>query len=203
MIKQSALVLGLTLFLIAPASAAEKAAINPSSRISATVQTLVGRTLTVKTDKGKGLSVDLPEDVHITRRLPASLDDVAAGQFIGCTAVERVDGKLYAQEIHIIPEAMRGSGEGHYPWGDEPNTTMTNGNVKALEGVAQGKSIHVTYKGGERTIEIPPYVMVTRIEEVGVDALNPGVQVSLFLKDDVKTAAVARYVTIEGAVSPK
>ncbi len=41
----------------------------------------------------------------------------------------QADGTQKAVEIHIFPEAMRGTGEGHRPWDLMPNSTMTNATV--------------------------------------------------------------------------
>jgi hypothetical protein len=53
---------------------------------------------------------------------------------------------------------MRGAGEGHYPWGDAPKTTMTNGNIEHVAGIADGNIIKVSYKGGQTEIVIRPGV---------------------------------------------
>jgi len=42
------------------------------------------------------------------------------------------DGSLNAVEVHIFPESMRGTGEGHYPWDLRPQSTMTNANVEQI-----------------------------------------------------------------------
>jgi hypothetical protein len=79
----------------------------------ATVEKLEGEKLTVKTEAGEELTLTLP-DMSIVRSRPATVADVKAGQFIGCTAVEGLDGKLRAREIHVLPESLRGTGEGHF-----------------------------------------------------------------------------------------
>ena len=113
------------------------------------------------------------------RSRTATVADVKAGQFIGCTAVEGPDGKLRAREINILPESMRGVGEGHYPWGGAPKTTMTNGNIEHVAGITDGNVIKVSYKGGQIEIEIQPGVTVSVIEVVGRDALKPGTKITL------------------------
>src|SRR5271169_4363927 len=102
--------------LIAPAMA-EDAPNNLPPRISGIVEALDDQTLRLKSISGEDVALTLPPDIKVIRSKPASLADVKSGEFIGCTAVEGPDGKLHAEEIHIIPEAMRGLGEGHYPWG--------------------------------------------------------------------------------------
>ena len=176
------LVIAFALIMTIPAFAQAQA---PAKmlRTGATIEKFDGHKLTVKTDAGEELSLTLPADVRVTRSRPATLADVKAGQFIGCTAVEGPDGKLRAKEIHILPESMRGVGEGHYPWNDAPKTTMTNGNIEHVAGITDGNVIKVSYKGGRSEIEIRPDVTVTVIEVAGRDALKPGTKINLFAQE--------------------
>ena len=50
----------------------------------------------------------------------ASMADIKPGMFVGSTAMPGADGNLTAVEVHIFPEAMRGTGEGHRPWDLKP-----------------------------------------------------------------------------------
>ncbi len=193
---RTALPLAFMMICSLPATAVETVPKNSKSLL-AVVEALQDHDLRVKGADGKSFSAALSPEVRVTRQRKAAISDVKAGQFIGCTAVEHADGKLYAEEIHILPEEMRGAGEGHYPWGDMPNTTMTNGAVKQLVGVSDGKVLHVTYKGGQSEIQIPKDVTVTRIDVASVDELKPGVPVTIFLVEDVSGKPVARYISIQ------
>ena len=55
----------------------------------------------------------LPDDVRIGGVEAAKLSDIAAGNYVGTTAVKQADGNLKALEVHIFPESSRGTGEGH------------------------------------------------------------------------------------------
>jgi hypothetical protein len=110
--------------------------------------------------------------------------DLAAGKFVGCTAVKRADSLLHATECHIFPESMRGMGEGHNPMGP-PNTTMTNGNVSAItNGQVMSNSggasavINVTYQGGQQRIQVGPDADITKIDAGTPAMLKPGVKVT-------------------------
>ena len=111
----------------------------------------------------------------------STLGEVKANDFIGCTAVEGPDGKLIAQEIHIIPESMRGLGEGHYPFGG-PKTTMTNGNVEEFAAKTDGRKLRVSYKGGESTIDVGPETPVTKMVAGSADQVAKGAVVNAFVK---------------------
>src|SRR5450432_3772704 len=45
-----------------------------------------------------------------------SLAEINQGSFVGSTGMPQADGSQKAIEVHIFPESMRGTGEGHYPW---------------------------------------------------------------------------------------
>lgn len=184
--------IALALLFTAPAMAADApAAPPPVAPVSGTVTSINATTVVVKGADGKENTFTLAPKVGITKTRAGTVADVKAGQFIGCTAVEGPDGKLRAQEIHIFPEAMRGTGEGHYPWGNQAKTTMTNGNVETLTGVADGQTIKVTYKGGTTTVLIPPSVTVTVIEAAALSDVKVGSMVTVFSTtgaDGTKTA---------------
>ena len=68
--------------------------------------------------------IALPEKVSINLRTPTDISAINSGSFVGATASPRADGTLVASEVHIFPESMRGTGEGHRPM--EGANTMTN-----------------------------------------------------------------------------
>jgi hypothetical protein len=59
------------------------------------------------------LKVKLVENTPVRAVAGASLSDIKPGFFVGITAKPQPDGTQKALEIHIFPEAMRGTGEGH------------------------------------------------------------------------------------------
>src|SRR5262249_21516100 len=85
--------------------------------------------LDVKARSGENLKVKLADNAPVRAVVKASLSDVKPGSFVGITAMPQPDGTQKAVEIHIFPEAMRGTGEGHRPWDLMPNSTMTNAPV--------------------------------------------------------------------------
>ena len=77
--------------------------------------------------------------------------------------------------MHIFPEQMRGTGEGHRPYAPVPNSTMTNGTVggATVTGV-DGSTIVVKYKDGEKKIVVPPGAPIVRYEIGGKADLKSG-----------------------------
>jgi len=179
-----------TMWLLPLACVALYAAAQPAARrggppINGTVISLQGQTLQVDTRANGPVTLTLTPQARIIDQEPAALTDVKAGRFIGTTAVQEADGKLHAREIHIFPESMRGAGEGHYPMGP-PNTTMTNGDVKAVSGsVAKAASgagklvLLISYKGGQSRVEVPPNVTVTMMQAGTAALLTPGANVTV------------------------
>lgn len=184
------------LSLLAGVAAATDQAASKLLRVSATVEQLDGQTLKINTAPGAELSLALPAGVRVLRSKPATIADVKPGQFIGCTAVEGEDGKLHAKEIHILPESMRGVGEGHYPWGNAPKTTMTNGNIEQVAGITDGHVIKVSYRGGQSDIEILPGATVTTIEVVSRNMLEPGTKITLFAHKNPDGTVIPQFIRI-------
>jgi len=148
------------------------------ARILGTVDSFNGQILSVKAQDGQVASITVPPDLKVMANAKASLADIKPGDFVGSAADKGPDGKLHAEEVHIFPEAMRGTGEGHRPMGPDPNRTMTNGTVTmagpedrtmtngTVSGVSGGSSrtIVLKYKDGEQVIEVAPDTpIVTRV----------------------------------------
>src|SRR5258708_26220105 len=89
--------------------------------------------------------------------------DIKEGTLLGSAAMPPPDGSQRALEVHIFPEQMRGTGEGHRPYAPVPNSTMTNGSASGatVSGV-DGSTMVVKYKDGEKKIVVPPDAPIVR-----------------------------------------
>jgi hypothetical protein len=141
------------------------------------ISTVEKQALKVTTSAGE-VQVKLPDDVRIGGVEAAKLSDIAAGNYVGATAVKQADGNLKALEVHIFPESSRGTGEGHRPWDLQPGSTMTNANVEKVEQVAvekvQGQLLTLKYKDGEQKVFIPPETPIVRNVPGDRSLLKPG-----------------------------
>jgi hypothetical protein len=169
--------------------------------IRGTVQSLDGQVLTVSTPAGS-VRVQLLQPTRVATVVPSDREHITDGSFLGITSVTQPDGSQRAVEVHVFPEAMRGTGEGSYSWdfpgadgggskmtnGTAVRSTMTNGTVsrsKMTNGTVtaqgNGSSLTLQYKdgtsGGSQTIEIPPGIPVVAIEPGQSDDLQPGAHV--------------------------
>ena len=129
-------------------------------RVRGTIDSVSGSTLNVTARDGAKVTVKLAENAAVVGVAKASLSDVKQGGFVGITAMPLPDGTQKAVEIHIFPEAMRGTGEGHRPWDLMPNSTMTNATIDSEVAISDGQKLVLKYKDGEKTFIVPANVAV-------------------------------------------
>jgi hypothetical protein len=146
-------------------------------RVRGTIEKVDGNTLTVKAGDGTAVTLMLTSDAAVVSVVKATLADVKEGSFVGSAAMPQPDGSQKALEVHIFPETMRGTGEGHRPF-TVPNSTMTNGTVGDMVTASDGQSLTVKYKGGDKKIVVPPGVPIVRYEISGRSELKPGSHVT-------------------------
>jgi hypothetical protein len=127
----------------------------PPVRVRGTIDSVNAQTLAVKSRDGATVDIKLADTTPVRAVAKASLADVKQGGFVGITAMPQPDGTQKAVEIHIFPEAMRGTGEGHRPWDLMPNSTMTNATVDSEVAVSDGQKLVLKYKDGEKTFIVP------------------------------------------------
>lgn len=128
-------------------------------RIRGTVASLSADTLVVKTTDGTDKTVTLAPKWSATAVVPSTMSAIKPGTFIG-TAATGPDDHLVAREVVVFPPAMKGSGEGHYPWDLGPQSTMTNATVNGDVTETHGQELSLSYKGGESKVMVPPGIPV-------------------------------------------
>jgi hypothetical protein len=87
------------------------------------------------------------------------------------------DGSLNAVEVHIFPESMRGTGEGHYPWDLQPQSTMTNANVEQVVSAVDGRTLTLKYKDGEKKITVLANAPIVTYVPGDKSDIKPGAKV--------------------------
>ena len=147
------------------------------TRIRGTIEQVEGNTLTIKARGGELMKVKVPDNVVVIGITKASIADIGNGKFIGTTTVGQRDGALVAEEVHIFPENMRGTGEGHRDWDLRPESKMTNANVANIKNMGDGKVLTVQYKGGEKQVLVTPRTNVVTFEPASRAELKPGAPV--------------------------
>jgi hypothetical protein len=150
------------------------------TRIRGTVATLEGQTLTVKSRDGTLVSIALAPNYTVRAVVKKSLADIKTGDYVASTSVRGSDGKLHAVEVHIFPEAMRGTAEGQFPWDLVPQSLMTNATVTGVVKGTGATAITVAYKGTSSEILVGPDVPVVGYAPADASLLVPGAAVFVF-----------------------
>jgi hypothetical protein len=172
MMRRVAIVGGFALVLAASTTWAQD-----SVRVRGTIERVEGQTLVVKSRDGAELKVALANNALIVGIVKASLSDIKPGSFVGVTGMPQPDGSQKAVEVHIFPEAMRGTGEGHRPWDLRPQSTMTNANVEQTVAGNDGHTLTLKYKDGEKKIIVPPDTPIVTYMPGDKSELKPGVKI--------------------------
>jgi hypothetical protein len=158
-----------------PVTSATWAQQPPPVRLRGTIEAVEGNVVTVKAAGGADAKVILADKAVIIAVVKATLAEIKEGTFLGSAAIPQADGTQKAVEVHIFPEEMRGTGEGHRPYPPVANGTMTNGSASGatVSGI-EGSTITVKYTGGEKKIIVPPNAPILRYEIGGKADLKPG-----------------------------
>jgi hypothetical protein len=138
------------------------AAAGTPERVRGTIASLVGQKMVVHGKHGKDVTVMLDANLGVAGVIKASLADIKPGVFIG-TATTDAGSELQSVEVVVFPPAMKGVGEGHYPWDLPGASKMTNATVATDVKGVDGQTVTVKYKGGEKKIKIPANVPIVTL----------------------------------------
>jgi hypothetical protein len=148
-------------------------------RTRATIDEVGPDSITLTSRSGERLTIALTSNTTVVAIVSIKLEEIKPGSFIGSAAIPQADGTQRALEVHVFPESMRGTGEGHRPFDLQPQSTMTNGTVGSVTGTT-GRTLTVTYQGGETTITVPPETPIVTYEPGTRAMLVAGAHVILF-----------------------
>jgi outer membrane lipoprotein SlyB len=166
--------LGMSLLLVLAAAVAEA---QQPTRVRGTIERVDGPLLMVKSRDGAELTVRLPDNVVVTGLVARAITDIKAGDYVGSAAMPAADGALRALEVHIFPENMRGTGEGHRPHDLLPESTMTNATVAETVQRVDGHTLTLKYKDGEKTLIVPRETPIVTYVPGERSELKPGAKI--------------------------
>ncbi len=146
-------------------------------RVRGTIESIDSSSYVIDARDGAKVKVALAENAQIAAVVKASLADIKQGLFVGVTAMPQADGSLSALEVHIFPEAMRGTGEGHYSWDLRPQSTMTNANIDEVVTAVDGQTLTLKYKNGEKKIFVAADTPIVAYVRGDNSDLKPGAKV--------------------------
>ena len=166
--------LALLLVLACGVAAAQN---SPPVRMRGTVESFAAPNLVIRERSGKMFTLIVPEETGVAEVIPTDITSIQPGSFVGTAALPRADGKLESLEVVVFPEAARGAGEGHYPWDLKPESSITNATVADLARSADGRTLTLRYKGGEKTVVVPNGVPVVTLRPGDRSLIVPGAKV--------------------------
>jgi hypothetical protein len=168
-----------------------------SVRVRGTVVGLDGSTLTVKTREGPNAALTLKPGWKVAGVAKASVEDIKPGDFVGIASLPTTSGGDGAIEVLVFPPALKGTGEGNYPWDLKPKSSMTNATVtNAVKGV-DGRTLNLSYSGGkEKKIAIPDGVPIVTFGPATEADLKPGATVFVPAQKGDDGALAAGFVVV-------
>ena len=173
----------IALAMVAASSLAAIAQQPPSpTRVRGTIEGIDGDVVAVKSRAGEDVKLHMTGDIRIVGITKIALADIKVGSFIGTTTVPGPDGGNNAVEVHVFPEAMRGTGEGSRPYDLKPNSTMTNATVDQSVVGNDGHTLNIKYKDGEKKVVVSAETPVVTYVPADKSDLKPGAKVIAFMK---------------------
>lgn len=185
--------LSLSLFALAGSIAVAQ---SPGTRLRGEVEAVSATTMTLKTAEGREAKVALAPGFSVGGVVPAKASDIAKGSYVGVGAKPQPDGTLLAVQVFIFPEAMRGTGEGHRPWGVLPDSTMTNATVAETVSRVDGTGLVLNYPGGEQKVSITPDATILMAAPAEPSELKVGAQVAMTASRDADGSYKTSRITI-------
>jgi hypothetical protein len=179
-------------------------------RVRGTLEQITPTQLVVKDRSGEVVTLVRPADMPVSEVLPIRLQDIQVGSFIGSAAMPQADGSQVALEVLVFPEAARGTGEGHFPWDLQPQSTMTNATVASLavapSQMPGGQELLLKYKDGEKRLLVPAGTPIVTLRPAKAEEnvlLIPGAKVMVVAQvKDGRPTAIRTTVGRNGFAPP-
>lgn len=192
-----------SLSLLAPAWG-QAPAPQPMQRIRGDIVAVDGLNVQVRTRSGETLAVKLADNYSVNAVVKIDISKIVPGSFVGTATMPQPDGTQAAIEVLLLPEARRGSGEGHYPWDLQPGSMMTNATVADIVTVDQTRRMTLRYKDGEKVVLVPPTAPIVTFEPGDRSMVKAGAHVIIGAtrQPDGSLAASALSVGKDGLVPP-
>ena len=190
-------ILAILFVLLGSPAIADDAKPAPSTRVRGTIEQVSGDVVTILTKVGQHQPVLMAPDTKIGTLRALTLADVKAGDFIATVAVKGSDDHLRAVEVTVLPESMRGVGEGHYPWDTGPDSSMTNATVAEVASNADGRTVQLKYKGGEAILDVPAATPIVAPVPGDASLVVVGKAAIAFARKGADGNLTAAYLSVE------
>lgn len=165
-------------------------------RLRGKVVSLNESTLRVTTREGTDAAVALKPGWKVTGVASVSLADIKPGDFVGIASLPKSSGGDGAIEVLVFPPALKGTGEGSYPWDLKPHSRMTNATVLNAVKDVDGRTLTLVYKGGEKTISVAEGVPIVTFAPATEADLKPGAAVFIPAERSSDGAIASKFVVV-------
>ena len=161
-------------------------------RVRGTIESVDGKTLTVKGRDGAELTVKLAADAPVRSVIRKSLADVKQGGFVGITAMPQPDGTQKAVEIHIFPESHARHRRRPPALGPDAEQHHDQRQYRHAVATTDGKELVLKYKDGEKNFIMPANVEVVMFVPASAADLKPGEKFSSSRRRSFPTGRLSR-----------
>ena len=162
-------------------------------RVRGTVTAFDGNALSVKSQDGKTVDVQLGEKTNIVFTQPIALSDLKPGDFVGVSSARGGDGTLKAFEIRRFPKPVN---PGHRPLDGREDQTMTNAAVSATVESSNGVELVLGYEGGSQKVIVAPNALVSTLVPGTRAQLVPDAPVNLTGAPDASGRLIATNIQV-------
>jgi hypothetical protein len=167
-----------------------------TAQVRGTIVSLDGATLIVKTREGANSAIALKDGWKLTGLAKASVEDIKPGDFVGIASLPKAAGGDGALEVLIFPAALKGSGEGSFPWDLKPSSTMTNATVSNAVKDVDGRMLTLSYHGQEKKILIAENIPIVTFAPATPADLAPGATVFIPAERGADGALATGFVVV-------
>ena len=173
-------------------------------RVRGVIEGSDGSKITVKTREGASTAIALAAAVKVMAVAKASVEDIKPGDFVGIASLPKSKGGDGAVEVLIFPAAMKGTGEGSYPWDLKPQSTMTNATVSNAVKEVDGHEVTVKVNGKDKKISVADGTVVVTLAPAAAADLKPGATVFVPTERSPDGTLTAGFVIVgaNGIVPP-
>jgi hypothetical protein len=175
------------------------AALAQNVNVRGMISSFDGKVIGVKTNDGKDVSIDLPDNVNVSATKAFTMADIKPGMKLGVTTIKGKDGAVMAIDVRPIPATAP---DGLSPYDLAPESTMTNA---VLEGTAQGtngQELMLNYKTGTVKALVTTQTAMSQAVPGERGDIKPGETIYAATKKDGDKIVAVRVQVSKGGVKP-
>jgi hypothetical protein len=182
-----------SLIAVAILSLAATAAVAQNVNVRGTITSFDGKVIAVKTNDGRDVTVDLPDNVNINATKAFTIADIKPGMKLGVTTVKGPSGAVIAIDVRPLSATTN---VGLSPYDLAPESTMTNAVLEATAESANAHELTLNYGGGTVKALVTPSTAMSQS--------TPGVRSDIKAGETIFLVARRegdKYIAVRGQVS--